>query len=855
MGFFLSFSPQHPQLQSGRLFLKKHRARHARMPQASKTTKATTISPLSIIRFSGSAPNGDGRRTKSFETPQETPNPPAAQPQTLPPAKISLAWVVSGGFLPRTVFHNSAAYRLSNMSAELPISATRQLLQNHDVLESLLNFLCELPMITRERGFAYARSGAVGYVECSSNPLCLSAQVSGTDTYDTALTYNAQADSWDLSCSCPVGVNCKHAYALGFVCIRACSEEMERENATAAAAAAAASASASALTAAAASASALTATAHADAAPTTDDEPPPPSFSDVWAPQLAELLGRPVTAHERQRLEKLDDLFTIYRAKRARLTPLDYVNAGFSTNAVRNLYNLYGETNLLGAVVTNGSVPAHPWEFWQCIAVLYEDNGVEIEEIFRPKTNTAARRAILARLAAKAETARWRTHISEYFPTPVTAAAPQKNTAAANFAGVIAVRAKLHSDGRFYLETLRRPKIAVAPPTAPVSENADADADAAKTAWGAPAHQTWKQKRAAADARAAIRAAADADWQEPPPRWLNDLRAAEVHQLDVLAPPARALANIYRAVRRDSYYYSDSAGILTPDEIGIVLANPAATATLVLPDGSPWRVEPEPLVLRFVSEPDDSQLLRAQLFIPDGKAPLSATLVVARSPEGAVLYLHGKRVWRGPPKPTGDKCLLPVSALSDPTILNALRGVGAELPPEITRRLRPVSTRPLLRCWCEPHPNNAEKQLFCVRLFAVSDVPKCAQVLIGENLWEWSDEFPPPPATAAAYAEATSTTAATTATATASLDPPILDCDLSAASAIAAAFPAFSLKQITTETWGRTFTRTLIGDFFEWLDTFTPRPDTEAIGELADLFAPPVRARIDFTAAPVGESG
>jgi superfamily II DNA or RNA helicase len=64
---------------------------------------------------------------------------------------------------------------------------------------------------TRKKGESYFRSGAVESIACQEPGRAYSASVLGGDLYQVSFFYDAGA--WDADCSCPVGYECKHAYA------------------------------------------------------------------------------------------------------------------------------------------------------------------------------------------------------------------------------------------------------------------------------------------------------------------------------------------------------------------------------------------------------------------------------------------------------------------------------------------------------------------------------------------------------------------------------------------------------------------------------------------------------------------
>ena len=71
---------------------------------------------------------------------------------------------------------------------------------------------------TRNRGSNYFKKGAVAAVWSEADHL-VKATVDGTERY--TLTWFYAREDWSCRCSCPVGIDCKHAYAAGFAWIAA----------------------------------------------------------------------------------------------------------------------------------------------------------------------------------------------------------------------------------------------------------------------------------------------------------------------------------------------------------------------------------------------------------------------------------------------------------------------------------------------------------------------------------------------------------------------------------------------------------------------------------------------------------
>ncbi|HEY9249766.1 MAG TPA: hypothetical protein VIO38_11565, partial [Rariglobus sp.] len=87
-----------------------------------------------------------------------------------------------------------------------------------EALEALRARLVSFDPVTRQRGTAYFKSGAVVSVRSEADHL-LKAQVAGGSLY--TLTWFLTRGEWTSRCSCPVGTGCKHAYAAGLAWIAA----------------------------------------------------------------------------------------------------------------------------------------------------------------------------------------------------------------------------------------------------------------------------------------------------------------------------------------------------------------------------------------------------------------------------------------------------------------------------------------------------------------------------------------------------------------------------------------------------------------------------------------------------------
>jgi superfamily II DNA or RNA helicase len=110
----------------------------------------------------------------------------------------------------RPIVHSDAMSASSNphrMAPPLP----------EERLSALVDEIAHFPTLSMVRGRSYANSGRVAAL--SITPLRIGARVRGTREYDVSWTW--VRDGWSPDCNCPVGVHCKHTYAV------ACSVLME----------------------------------------------------------------------------------------------------------------------------------------------------------------------------------------------------------------------------------------------------------------------------------------------------------------------------------------------------------------------------------------------------------------------------------------------------------------------------------------------------------------------------------------------------------------------------------------------------------------------------------------------------
>jgi hypothetical protein len=323
------------------------------------------------------------------------------------------------------------------------------------------------------------------------------------------------------------------------------------------------------------------------------------------------------------------------------------------------------------------------------------------------------------------------------------------------------------------------------------------------------------------------RAAPGKPWKPPTLRWLSALTSARPADFEHLSPAEAALGLALVAECRLGIYGFSPQLALPPDAAAGLLRTTAARSAIVLPDERPFTVEPEPLVPEATVSATVPQQLDVRLVAPDGRDATGAPLI-ARRPEP--LYLFDGRVWRGPPPPPSRQ--LPFAALADPHIMRHLRTAGLRLPAALEAKVRRVALRPLLRCWLGEPTSPYEPVFFKAELLARSDDPVCEQCWCGAGGWQWTRAGAPPPRRP---------------------DDPMIEFDLTAAQAVSARFADFRLQWHNWDnTWSRSTARNFPEEFVAWHATLPPGLAIETSPELAGLLGPPLRARVEFSAAPAG---
>jgi superfamily II DNA or RNA helicase len=491
------------------------------------------------------------------------------------------------------------------------------------------------------------------------------------------------------------------------------------------------------------------------------------SFREEWAPVLAQKLGRPLTEMEGRQLGQLSALFTEFAHGYGALYPSSVQRHGFG-DLIADQPEPY--MPLFQGWWDPKRPPADPWALWQYLAYDAERAGRPIPEMFRPMTSTAAVHALLSERLVQQELASWRRALQEEnFPGQTAAPANP-------LIGIAGLRGRLTNEGGLCIET---------------------------------------------------RLAADKPWKTPPQTWFRALGEAFPADFEHL-PPADAALGIALAAECRIHYYAFSAKLpLAADTAARLLRGTMARGAVVLPNGRPFAIEPEPLVREAVLSSTASDRLELRLVTPDRREASAAHLVTGR-PEP--LYLFEDRIWRGPPPIPAAR--LPTAALGDTQIMTRLRATGLRLPAEVESKIRRVLLRPKLRCWLTEVDGEAMPQYFHAQLFARADDPPCEQHWAGTGGWQWTEGGAPPWRRP---------------------NEPLLEFNLEPARAVAARFPDFRLAwQGWVDAWARLLTKNFPEEFAAWHATLPSGIEIELSPELAALGRAPLRARVDFSAIPAG---
>lgn len=506
--------------------------------------------------------------------------------------------------------------------------------------------------------------------------------------------------------------------------------------------------------------------------------PPPPTFGAPpgrsafraqWTPILAKKLGRPLTAAEGNQLENLAALFADLTQAHGTLYPGTLLRHGFDYKPAPGA-PLYAPA--FAGWWDYATAPADPWALWQYIAHDYELEGRPIPEVFRPLTDTTALRATIEARLLQNDLDAWQRALA--VPDD-SAAAPRTHPATSEVAGL---RARVRPEGGLVIETCPTP---------------------------------------------------GKSWRPPPQKWFAALATARPVDFEHLTPPEAALGIALAAECAAGLQAPTLRQPLPAEATANLFRTRGARDAIVMPDGSPLRIEPEPLALEATVSSSAHERLDLRLVTPDGRDASRATLVTLRP---SPLYYFENRVWPGPP-PTPDKPL-PTAALSDTKIMSRLRAAGLRLPASFESNVRRVLLRPQLKCWLTPTPHHDDTLEFHAQLFARADDLPIEQHWINTG-WQWTPRGAPPPRLAGQ---------------------PLLEFDLSAAQLASARLGGLALIWRDWDgSWARQVGADFPDEFLAWHATLPPGLNVELSPGLANLLGPPLRAHVEFSAVPAEAAG
>jgi len=624
-----------------------------------------------------------------------------------------------------------------------------------EALAALGEWLDTLAPTSRSRGRIYQEEGRVLSVRAEADHF-VEAEVEGREN-EYLVTLFLTRGRWSSTCTCPMGLDCKHVVAASLMWIANQGVDY---------------------------ASPVPLPRDAIVRGDDDDFPPPvpavvppvpgpptrshSSFRGQWAPILAKKLGRPLTDAEGRRLGQLSALYTEFAQSHHTLYDAMLRRHGF-TDAIPD--GAMAWMPLFSGWWNRDNAPADPWELWQYLAYELEIKRRPIPELFGPLTDTSRVRAVRAGVVARQQLQTWQQALT-------APAAPAPSATEENWRAVAGnLRARLDREGRLFIEQ---------------------------------------------------RATPDKPWKPPLQKWTAALDNTRPADFDSLPPAESALILALLLTNRYGFRSTSLKHALAPELAAAILTTRAAHPVIVLPNGNPFAIEPEPLVPEAVVSATDPDQLEVRLAAPDGTSAAGARLIAGPP---ALLYLHADRVWHGPPPLPATP--LPTLALGDTRLMTRLRATGLRLPASLALKFRHVPLRPLLRLSLAEPENDFSPPQFHAQLFARADDPRCEQQWRGQGGWQWTKAGAPP---------------------SRGPDDPIIEFSLDDANAVGARFADFRLSwNEWTRVWTRPVTKTFPEDFLAWHAALPAGLDIETAPELAGFFGAPLRATMDFSALPAGE--
>lgn len=240
--------------------------------------------------------------------------------------------------------------------------------------------------LTRQRGDAYARGGAVIATQVDGATITGSIIGSRRTPYIASLQFHA--DKWSADCTCPVAVLCKHAFALGQHWL---DEQLSTPSGPNAASRLAP----------------LSSAVPADSKPReTAMSFPKKSFREIWSPRLAQEIGRPLTEEENRLLGQLSAIFH-QLGHHHQLTLYALHQHGLAAEPDTD-FSHYSWKPAFPDWWTYETRPRDPWELWSYIALYWQQHGRPLPEAFASQTNLEPTRQRIEALAEQQEIDRWK---------------------------------------------------------------------------------------------------------------------------------------------------------------------------------------------------------------------------------------------------------------------------------------------------------------------------------------------------------------------------------------------------------------------------------------------------------------
>jgi hypothetical protein len=240
-------------------------------------------------------------------------------------------------------------------------------------LKAAQEFLRGIDPGSRQRGEQYFRQGAVLGVACETPGLIYTAQVQGGDEYGVVLDYQPEERLWLSECTCPIGGFCKHTYAAMKELLAQISAMDVRQ-------------------------------LSAGKAPAIPVEPKSVPPRNVLARLATEKLGRALAPEERDFIARVAQLFGKAQTNR-QLFPQDLMPLGVPVTG-----GWYQPLDLWA------SVPESPLEFWNHLALWFEENGHEVPEFLRPATDMDSIRERMRRHRRARATEQWKRLLNNLGP-------------------------------------------------------------------------------------------------------------------------------------------------------------------------------------------------------------------------------------------------------------------------------------------------------------------------------------------------------------------------------------------------------------------------------------------------------